>query len=287
MSTVSPLARQAAAAAIGLSVLAPGLSAHIGGPLLIAALLLGLTHGALDDHVEASLSGKRRGRLSFYVAYLSGIGAVALLWWLSPALALAVFLVVAGLHFGEADTQSLRVSPGARRVLVLSRGFVVVLLPLVVWPAETWPNIAALIDAPLPPSPPWMAALAVPLLAQHLSAYGALSSGEPAVFRDAALLSGLFLFATPELSLAVYFGLWHATRHLSVLRGALGWDSLHKVLRSAAPLTVASLAGLLVLAAGALVLDEPRGLLLTTLLLISGLTLPHTLLTHQLLQRLP
>ena len=36
------------------------------------------------------------------------------LWWLSPLFALTGFLLLAGFHFGEADTQALPVSVSAR-----------------------------------------------------------------------------------------------------------------------------------------------------------------------------
>lgn len=286
MLVLSSLARWASLLAIFASVCAPGPSGRLDEIVLVGALLAGLPHGALDDHVESWLSGGRRGRLVFYVAYLSGIVLVALLWWASPVAALLMFLLAAGLHFGEADTQGLQLPSTSRWLLAASRGLLVIALPLVVWPVETWPNVAALIGSTAPAAPAWLPSLTVPLLAQHLTVYGVLAADEPEVLGDAALLTVLFLFATPSLSLAVYFGLWHAPQHLEVLRSTLRWDSLGTVLRRAAPLTAASASGLLVLVLGMVALGKVPQLLIMVLLLISGLTLPHALLTHLMLRRL-
>lgn len=279
------LPRAAAMLVIGVSVFLPSLATLVDEYLLVAALLLGLPHGAIDDYVEASLSGERRGRLMFYVVYLGSIAFMAALWWLSPMLALTGFLMLAGYHFGEADNQTLPLSERVRCTLTISRAMVVILLPLLVWPELTWPNVAMLLGTELPSAPQWLPSLIAPLLAQHFILYGLFTADAPEALWDTALLSALFLFATPSLSLAVYFGLWHSMRHLEVLRESLGWPSVQLVLHRAAPLTVASVLGLFTLIGGMLWLGQVTTLLVIVLLLISGLTLPHALLTHQLLRR--
>lgn len=287
MKAPPPIHHIAAGLAIGLSMVAPQWVGLFDEAVLVAALLLGLPHGALDDHVEAHLSGLRRGRAAFYGVYLGSIALMALIWWLSPALALLGFLLLAGIHFGEADTQDLPIDALSRWILVGSRALVVIALPLVVWPAQTWPNVAALLGSDVPAAPPWLPDLIVPLLLQHFILFAFLSTDEPKSIWNTVLVTALFLFATPALSLAVYFGLWHSTRHLDVLRRALGWRSMKTVLWFALPLTVASAMGLLMLIGGMLWLGSLPKLLTVALLLISGLTLPHALLTHHLLRRLP
>lgn len=285
MTGTLSIPRIAALLAICISVIAPGLVTLVDEYLLVAALLLGLPHGAIDDYVEASMSGERRGRLTFYAVYLGSIALMGALWWLSPLFALTGFLLLAGFHFGEADTQALPVSVSARYLLTLSRALVVIALPLLVWPDQTWPNVAMLLGTDVPVAPLWLPSLIAPLLALHFTLYGLFTADVPEALWDTALLSALFLFGTPSLSLAVYFGLWHSMRHLGVLRDTLGWPSVNLVLHRAAPLTVASVFGLLALIGGMLWMGHVATLLVILLLLISGLTLPHALLTHQLLRQ--
>lgn len=285
MTGTLSLPRIAALLAICTSVIAPGLVMLVDEYLLVAALLLGLPHGAIDDYVEASMSGERRGRLAFYAVYLGSIALMGVLWWLSPLFALTGFLLLAGFHFGESDTQALPVSVSARYLLTLSRALVVIALPLLVWPDQTWPNVAMLLGTDVPVAPLWLPSLIAPLLALHFTLYGLFTADAPEALWDTALLSALFLFGTPNLSLAVYFGLWHSMRHLEVLRDTLGWPSVQLVLHRAAPLTVASVFGLFALVGGMLWMGHVATLLVILLLLISGLTLPHALLTHQLLRQ--
>ena len=80
-------------------------------------------------------------------------------------LALTGFLLLAGFHFGEADTQELPLPEGVRYMLTISRALVVILLPLLVWPELTWPNVAMLLGTELPSAPLWLPSLIAPLLA--------------------------------------------------------------------------------------------------------------------------
>ena len=74
-------------------------------PLLALGLLLvGLPHGAID-HLH-QFPGKKWSQLvPYFTLYLAlGIG-VLFFWWISPPLALVVFLAYSSWHFGQADLE--------------------------------------------------------------------------------------------------------------------------------------------------------------------------------------
>ena len=124
-------ARLVRSAAVGLTGVAcfgiEAMSPTIAVVLLVAALLVGLPHGALD-HVVARRSPAwrtSRGQVLFHSAYLASVAAVLLGWWLVPGPTLLLFLLVAVWHFGETDM--LHVGGAAQRAsVVLSRGALIV-----------------------------------------------------------------------------------------------------------------------------------------------------------------
>ncbi|HAC23571.1 MAG TPA: hypothetical protein DCE81_01505, partial [Cytophagales bacterium] len=68
----------------------------------IGMLLFGIPHGALD-HLHALENAGRKNLMAYILKYL-GLGTLILiLFWLSPALGLLIFLAYSAWHFGEAD----------------------------------------------------------------------------------------------------------------------------------------------------------------------------------------
>jgi beta-carotene 15,15'-dioxygenase len=69
-------------------------------------LLTGIPHGAIDHLVDeqSRLHHHKSFRMiDFLVRYLSRMALYALLWWIFPVLAFAVFFGIAAYHFGETD----------------------------------------------------------------------------------------------------------------------------------------------------------------------------------------
>ncbi|MCX6412496.1 MAG: hypothetical protein NTZ81_09125, partial [Actinobacteria bacterium] len=75
-------------------------------PLLLSLPLLGMAHGAVDHNVPGRLLRRvltRRERVLLIAGY-SGLSIVLLgLWWVAPLLALALFLLIAIVHWGDGD----------------------------------------------------------------------------------------------------------------------------------------------------------------------------------------
>ncbi|MEP7088487.1 MAG: Brp/Blh family beta-carotene 15,15'-dioxygenase [Nocardioidaceae bacterium] len=219
-----------------------------------AGLLLGLPHGAVD-HLAPRMRGgsPTLGRLALLAnAYLVlAVATWLLLRWL-PAAGLAAFLILSVAHFGagEATFHRLRgVQVG--RLVAPSTGLATVLLPLVAHPAAIAPYLALLVprwDGRLPLV--WTSAAL--LLALALVAAAGLASvrrRQPGVAIELWLLTAMALAAPPVVSVAVYFGAWHAVRHIAVLlveeeaRGSRSAASaVARLARSAVVPTVASLA---------------------------------------------
>ncbi|PSQ80351.1 MAG: hypothetical protein BRD40_04575 [Bacteroidetes bacterium QS_1_65_9] len=293
---------------------------HFGGAagtafLGAAVLLTGMPHGAVDHLVAQRLFDLRgpRGAGLFYGAYLAAAALYGLVWLVAPAGALALFLLMAAYHFGQADLAYLAPrSRGARTGLYLSRGAFVAGGAPAAHPQAVAPLVEAVGGfAPLEAAPVLAEApliMLAGLAAQHalVLAVRAGTEGSGRSLRwtgreacSLVLLTVLFGAAPPLVGFAVYFGLWHALGHVFVLlrffraAGAEGERSYPVTgaafYRRAAAYTVLPLVGL----AAFVGLTAPPGRTLPPMLdalaalfvLISVLTLPHMLLVERLYRR--
>ncbi|NBB89254.1 MAG: beta-carotene 15,15'-dioxygenase, Brp/Blh family [Bacteroidetes bacterium] len=84
--------------------LLPAATHLIALPLLGAGLIFpGIPHGALDHVLEGKPPSKTAHWLQFIGIYVGIMLAIVGLWWLSPELGLALFLLYSAWHFGETD----------------------------------------------------------------------------------------------------------------------------------------------------------------------------------------
>ncbi|WP_299036595.1 beta-carotene 15,15'-dioxygenase, Brp/Blh family [uncultured Pseudokineococcus sp.] len=223
-----PLASAAAVAVA--SALSAGLAAAAGPALLVAAVVVGLPHGAVDLVQPELAARSRRGRALVGASYVGLVAMAVLALRVAPLPVLAALLVLAAAHFGLADdvVHRWRAAGGsgpralsgalvaAARVVAL--GGVPVALPLAL--ADS--GVLALLDvlaggagaavvtgARLALGPVAAAVLVTAVVAaRRRDAVGAL---EPLV------LVALFALAPPLAAFAAYFGLWHSLRHLTRL----------------------------------------------------------------------
>ncbi len=280
-------------------------------PLLASLVLLGLPHGAVDHHVaeRLGLSSRRAALLIWYVA-LTAAGIA--LWWIAPWMALALFLVVAAVHWGTGDIWfALNVSgragfgrPWRLVAFVAARGLLPVTLPLLIHPTAAAEGTGAILravgveGAGWAPSGAWrlagLIAVAVGVAAAvTASVLDHRGRANPRAMQidvgEILLLAVTMLVVPPIFAVGVYFIAWHAARHVARLMmsspaqarlvdagrvpaALLAWH------REAAPMTFVSLAGLGLLAA--LVWRtpvEPDAVVGSALALIAALTLPHAL----------
>ena len=73
---------------------------------LILILILGISHGALDNIKGAKLLKLfgYRNTISFYLTYILISSLIIIFWLIFPNTVLLLFLVVAAYHFGKEDT---------------------------------------------------------------------------------------------------------------------------------------------------------------------------------------
>jgi Brp/Blh family beta-carotene 15,15'-monooxygenase len=260
--------------------------------VLAGGLLIGVPHGAVDHLVPEWLLGRRlpwpqaAAGLLAYVAIAAGFFG---LLRVAPLPSAVVFLAVSAAHFGAGDVEFHALRSGAtpryRRLAVAAFGLPTVALPIAVHAEQVEPVLIAL--APrlgTLVTPEVRAALLVAtLLAAAITGWRALSAGDPRAARDLAVLVVVFAVAPPLAAFAVYFGFWHAARHVARLlsldpRNAhdLGNDRLGPPLQRFARLAVLpTCASLIVLAALWWGAGGAQGLVSAHLGLLAALTMPH------------
>ncbi len=260
--------------------------------LLVAGLLLGLPHGAVDHLLPGYRLGWRLPRLAgFALGYAVLAAAGWLLFRAAPGPALLVFVALSAWHFGTGETAfaDLRAGRPVQRSATAGAvlGCLVLLVPLVRGAPGTATVVAAVVpgsDGVLP------GAAATTVLVTVLPAAGALAverllAGRFLEAAEVGVLLTLVLVAPPLAAFGVWFGAWHSVRHLArvvaedpanatdLAAGRLA-APLRRFAVAAAPPTAAVLAVLALLWSAA---EGWHGLLATALPVLAALTLPHAL----------
>ena len=116
-------------------------------PLVASALLLGLPHGAVDHLTPSRARGRAvsvRDMAAVGLLYAVLGGLYAALWFLRPAAAFVVFILLTWVHWGQGEVHALGAvlavehldTPGSRALTALARGTLPMLVPLVAFPGE-------------------------------------------------------------------------------------------------------------------------------------------------------
>ena len=277
---------------IGACIAQPGNSRG----LLIAIVIgicIAIWHGAYDGVLAKPVLEGRLGRLwmpGFAIGYLLLASAVLLLWWIAPTLALPLFLLYSGWHFGtELDIESL--SP-VRAVTALSMGALPILAACRWHVAE----VASLFATMLGNAAHQAFAHSVAVGAAQLLPAGLLIVvvGVLAGFRGKAwstriellvligLEMALFRLCDPVLAFGVFFCVWHTPEHLlSSARDLSGRFSARVMWQQLRSGIVPWLASLCVL--GLIIALGPRNMVAyesAIFILLSALTVPHMALNE-------
>ncbi len=304
--------------ALPIAAVTPSFPVEIGLVAFAAGTLsVGMAHGAVDHLVpfRAAASSLRRSIVVVSVVYAVLGGLVVVAFFLAPVAAFVGFVLLTWAHWGQGDVAALTVAgvdhlrtPAERVLTGFVRGGLPMGVPLVAQPAEyrlvaEWVVGLFVVDAAAASAAvdPLFAdvvrfgvggAMAAATLLSAVIGYGRVRQGASrrGWIRDVgetAVLWAWFVLAAPVFAVGVYFGAWHALRHVGRLilvdeRGAAAMArgepgaALVRFARDAAPLT---LGGFLVVVAVALAV--PAGvasggdLLAVSLVAIAALTLPH------------
>ncbi len=253
---------------------------------LLAVIVLGVPHGALDGEIARALLRPRFGWAWFPIfslPYLSLVALVLLAWRLAPVPTLAAFLAASVWHFGSED------APGTYLEAIV-RGGLPIAVPTLLHPAATTAVFATVAGTPLAHPPEWLWGTSLIWFAFTIIWTGriVLRRQENSLMVP-AMLASVFVVLPPLTAFAVYFVCVHAPAHTAALirdpRRAPRVQDGRSAILLALPITGLTLligAALWPLYAGAL----PQRLLCLTLQGLAALTLPHMLLDAWLTRRL-
>ena len=235
-----------------------------------AILLFGLPHGALDlEIIKRERGTGRLGMAALLLLYLGLAAAMAALWRLAPVTALAVFIVVAVVHFAE-DWQELRsafLAQGMAIALLTAPTFLHLAELERLFGALSGQSDAALIANLMLLLAPMSVALA------SVSVWTLWRTG----FHDQAVAGVLMLIGMillhPVIGFALFFCLYHSPRHLGVALSRVAWSPSSWWI---VPLvTLAALGIAAALFAGDVRADLPAQFVATSFMTLSLLTVPH------------
>ncbi|MEM8485006.1 MAG: Brp/Blh family beta-carotene 15,15'-dioxygenase [Bacteroidota bacterium] len=212
-------------------------------PLLASMLFLGLPHGAVDHMVLLQLQNKvcspvALARVIF--PYLVLAGCYLVMWFLTPALAFGLFILITWFHWGQGDVHTLVIFARAahltsvhmRRLALVVRGGLPMLIPLLAFPEvyqEVFTGItsrfttAAATDITWPFAPSFRLGMGLGFagLTTFYFLYGfyklrwGLNRAYLEDLAEVILLAVLFASVHPLVAIGLYFCCWHAVRHIA------------------------------------------------------------------------
>ena len=246
---------------------------HLWIPLL-AILLVGIPHGALDAILIRKVSGSRSS-IWFYSSYLLLCVAVVAVWFQAPVVSLAFFLLISLWHFGGADARGYgddhwlsRLVHGSMIPIVLPAlqpEAVAPLFRLVALQNETpfveWAQILIW---------PWAALLLLKVIRKEISKREVLELGGLSLF---------FWLADPIYSFALYFCGLHSMRHFQQSFQFLSRNRFGK--KETIEFAILSGVPILMILLGGAMLDEAQwlqGLTGSVFIGLAALTVPHMIL---------
>ena len=260
---------------------------------LFSILILGISHGALDD-VKGKKLAKLFGyksSLSFYIIYVLISLLIIICWLIFPNIILILFLIVASYHFGKEDTVfSFKRKYWIPECLYFFKGSTVIIAPLLFQKDKT-NEIFRTLNFNVFESQIFTDQFLITLLC--LSFFSSLyisnkknTDLKGLMFMDFFSLIILNLFLTPILAFTLYFCFLHSIRHSISLIFELDKSfksGLKKFINRAIPLTFITGAIFLIavyLLNNFYMLDE--AIYKVIFIGLASLTFPHILLEYLL-----
>lgn len=219
--------------------LIPNLSSdYASWPFVVSLFVVGMPHGAIDWSITRQLRGTTANppRSATFMWYLLAMTATTLLLILTPISALLIFLVISGLHFGQADARDLEIRFDERtpqrlwHLPAIVRGLLLMALPFCFSAPESLVVFSDILRL--------LGKTAVPVEAGAVSSWAALivavgivghvvvtmirlkhaqwkSAGFELVETSVIFLA--FWVLHPLFAMGLYLVAWHSWRHLHVL----------------------------------------------------------------------
>ena len=237
-----------------------------------AIAIIGLPHGAMDLQLLAK--AHRRGAAAFshiLALYLGCAAVMAIAWWTAPVAALAIFIVLAVVHFAEdwSACGSAFLQHGMALALLAAPALLHREAVTAIFVALTGAREAAFTaDALLLVAP---VAFAVGLVAIAAMAV----DGAPRAAAAAALSLAALTLLPPAPGFAVYFCVFHSPRHFRAALATLGWSQPRQWLPVVVPITAIALTIAAALFQLVPATGVPARLVAAVFMTLSVLTLPH------------
>lgn len=240
-------------------------------------LAVGIPHGAID-HLTSNPKVEISSLVPFLFKYLGLIVCYLLVWWLTPTVALAGFILMSSYHFGQ--THFLKSNPDFPWgfLLFCSRGLLFIFL--ILWGnfGETQRILLGVVDISGMENYASIGFMSLLFITVGLQ-YGAGVSFTKMDLLDLVLLAPLLYSSSLLLGFVIYFGLWHAWPSMLAeyryLKNFESFSSPIGFIRHLIPFTLLSLIGIsLVLYIGQSYLDFNQ-LVFVFFVMISLISFPH------------
>ena len=259
--------------------------------------VVGMAHGSID-HIIATdvlkIVPKNR-KLLFIAVYLLIIALYVLLWYVSPLSSFLLFILYSAYHFGEADTSVIGQNLNKIQLSVLSLSYGLLIISAMVffnqnYTTEICPDWFTQILPPhiLISSATWIFYVSFGLLLLQNIVYSLLGKipwRKNLLFLIQLTFVTLIFILLPALvAFSIYFGLWHA---LLVLKKEFYEVNKIRLINTSKDFILA-LAPFTLLTLGVMLLIIYYGSStahFSTIVAISVLAFPHTLLMHMLYSR--
>ena len=267
----------------------------------LGIILIGIPHGAVDHLIHSSPNNNspRKNLRSFTRHVLKLIMVYGVVWLISPAAGLLIFLLLSYYHFGQTELSELKLSKYVlvNRSIYCSWGLVIVNSLLYFKAAESYGLIESLISHVGVSEKAFTAFCMGTTISAYLYFTLAtliyLTRKDIRLFFIKQLNIGvlILLFASTNLlvSFTIFFSLWHSLKSIKLEINNLQIQGISLTIKDffkqAIPLSIISYLGILVL----LVLNNYLGSSVPTLtvffIVLSTITLPHVFTIDQLLSR--
>lgn len=284
----------ASLAAVIIAPVLPSLSLqHQFWIIIIPVGVFGVSHGGADPWIISRLAGKHSDSmiLSLFLYLLSSAMFLCLVW-LSPLIALLLFLFLSAWHFGFTDEAYL--NPERNRLLLWLSGSAPIVGPIVGHPGQTGELFAWLLAVEsqtvinlLSSAGPLLATLW--LLGLGLLVIRGRQGVNSRVVSELLFAAVALTLLPPLLAFTFYFCLIHTIRHfISINEGRVGslpvTAIIGRLTRRVLPATVAAIAIAVAIWVGLVLWNQEPNLLIQAVRVLfwglAALTLPHSFLVH-------
>jgi Brp/Blh family beta-carotene 15,15'-monooxygenase len=256
--------------------------------------IIGISHGSID-HILATevLKILPKKKLTYFIAvYLAIIALYVAFWFISPQASFVLFLLYSAYHFGQADTEIVTQNTSQKlskyigfnygliiisALMISNTGYITSIFPA--WFNERI-NLASIIQYS---GFIFYASIGLQVLFGAYLYFKKLVGTIEILQFGIQLFIVLFIFKSlpPLIAFSLYFGLWHSL--LILQKEYMAFTSLNLVanvtgfIQKLAPFTLVSLVGLM-----AIVYISNEDAVFTTLIAISALAFPHTILMDRM-----